>query len=289
MALVGPRSRFCSRQTQSSCGFTLPIDRRPLVSLSCKLIAGRMRQGLTENECLGEQKQIEPNDGPRFRKATGGFLSSSATTGGFTLTEMIGVLAVITLLAAMLIPRIIESIKRAHAVSIVRMIRSCESAVAQYIAQFGYFGGETGAPYRRSVRNWDEELVKLGILEKPLFFSSGVTIDLQVAKYDIREADGVVDCTDVSPSQIAPGYIKVTGDPDYDLDGDGDSDTANSTFVVQMVIADLSREIAKMINDAIDGEALGAPIGEADLKGRVKYKAAPRVRVTDVWIYLGHN
>ncbi len=208
---------------------------------------------------------------------------------GLSLTEMIGVLAILAILAALLLPRIFEAVKESQAEAAVMSIRSVEAAVTKYYTRYGFFGDENGHPYTTSKRNWDAVLVKLGLLRNPLSLSVGAAIDLQVAKCNIKSADGVVDCTQVSPSKIEPGYIKVTGDPDYDLDGDGDSDTAHASFVVQVVIADVSREVAKMINDMIDGEALGVPIGQKDIKGRVKYNAAPRKRVTDVWIYIAHD
>ena len=63
---------------------------------------------------------------------------------GFTLVEMIGVLAVVAILTAMLIPKIFETINSARINSAAAGINTVKNAVANHFAEYGGFADATG-------------------------------------------------------------------------------------------------------------------------------------------------
>jgi prepilin-type N-terminal cleavage/methylation domain-containing protein len=68
-----------------------------------------------------------------FRK----LLNPARKTQGFTLVEMIGVLAIIAILIALLLPKIFQLIASANARSMAAAVRTYETAVINYFADVG--------------------------------------------------------------------------------------------------------------------------------------------------------
>src|ERR1043166_9323586 len=66
---------------------------------------------------------------------------------GFTLIEMIGVLAVIAILASMLIPKIFEAINSARINNVVQSYNAIKTAVVDHYGKYGAINiiGTTGA------------------------------------------------------------------------------------------------------------------------------------------------
>jgi prepilin-type N-terminal cleavage/methylation domain-containing protein len=205
---------------------------------------------------------------------------------GFTLVEMIGVLAVIAVLAALLILRVFSAINDARLNSAVTSYNTIKSAAMTHFGKYGRFGGPTGTaiaagslPYA----NWDSlVLLAQGLIEKPFEVKVGSGHNVRVAA-----ATGTVSASNA----------------DYNLDGDagGLAETASATVVSEVVITGVSPQDAKELNDRIDGTNLGSSAttwdddgdagtpdvpGTQDIRGRVKY--GPQTP-TDVHIYIGHN
>ena len=93
---------------------------------------------------------------------------------GFTLIEIIGVVAVIAILAAVLTPRVVGVIARGKVNSTAQSLGSLKSATADYVAKNGSFPARAGTGSTNSavsVGRFDADLVAGGFLEK-LFASS---------------------------------------------------------------------------------------------------------------------
>ena len=58
---------------------------------------------------------------------------------GFSLVELIIVIAIITILSAIIIPHFSDELKLAHETAAIQMIKTIQSMEAQYYAQFGRF------------------------------------------------------------------------------------------------------------------------------------------------------
>jgi len=200
---------------------------------------------------------------------------------GFTLIEMIGVLAIIAVLAALLIPRIFNAVNESRVNGAALSYNSFKSAAITYFGKFGRFGDYqgaafTGAQLTNGVTDWDSaSLLKAGYLEKGFETKLGTANDTIVAGCNVA-LDGAI-----------------TGsNRGWDLDGSSTDGSAGNdvtgTAVLYVKLDGVSEDDARELSNKIDGETLGAAVGAADLKGRVKYATAAS-GLTDVYIYVAHK
>src|SRR6266436_252414 len=87
------------------------------------------------------------------------------TLKGFTLIEMIGVLAVIAILASLLIPKIYEAINNARISNSALSYNSIKTALADHYAKFGSLTTSNGATIVAGVgeaTNFDRVLITEG-------------------------------------------------------------------------------------------------------------------------------
>ncbi len=197
-------------------------------------------------------------------------IRTSPRRRGFTLVEMIGVLAVIAVLAGLLIPRVFSAIGQSRINTAALGYNSLKSASLLYFGKYGRFGGAGGLA-TNAVAKWDSTvLLTEGFLEKPFETQLASTNQVNLV--------------------AALGGIAVEADVDgtYDLAGVTGNNTAIGTSVVEAVLLNVSADDAKELNDRIDGAALGAGSGSSDLKGRVKY-AINTGNVGTVHLYIAHK
>jgi prepilin-type N-terminal cleavage/methylation domain-containing protein len=108
-------------------------------------------------------------------------------TGGFTLIEMIGVLAVIAILAALLIPKVTSAISDARINSTVGSYQTVQTAAAGHYAKYGAFNVTNnstignGSVYTAiPLTNFDTVLIAEGFLDQPFGVKVGTASTLQV-------------------------------------------------------------------------------------------------------------
>jgi prepilin-type N-terminal cleavage/methylation domain-containing protein len=199
-------------------------------------------------------------------------LSYKKQASGFTLIEMIGVLAVIAILAALLIPKIFEAINNARINNAAINVQTVKTAIADHYAKFGSLASSNGVPITAipSV-DYDVVLLQEGFIDKP--FSTKLT-----ATNDVQIVQG-----------LAAAATPTGTDASYDLDGVGGNDAGPVTaVVVESVITGITANDAWELSKRIDGESLSETTpGTADLRGRVKY-ATPTAN-TEVHVYLTHR
>lgn len=204
---------------------------------------------------------------------------------GFTLVEMIGVLAIIAVLAALLIPRIFQAINEARVNGAALSYNSIKSAAMSHFGKYGRFGDATGAALASlPTANYDQILLAGGFTEKPFEVRIGDTSDIQAVA--AVSATTAVDATNAA----------------YDLDGgNAAANDANAgSMVLEAVITGVALDDARELNRKIDGESLGEvgfdndgdPVTPAvlgrDLQGRVKYDMSSATTGT-VHIYIAHK
>jgi prepilin-type N-terminal cleavage/methylation domain-containing protein len=199
----------------------------------------------------------------------------SKHTRGFTLIEMIGVLAVIAILAALLVPKIFEAINNARVNNAAVSYNTAKTALADHYAKFGTMLSSNGTPIVAGVgesTNFDKVLVAEAFMDKPFIVKIG---------------DGTGNRVEIIPAVTAATAV-TAANPAFDLDGSGVAvNDAPGSVVVWAVIEGVAAGDAKDLNDRIDGPTLGVTTG-ADLKGRVKY-ADPAGGTTTVYMYLSHR
>jgi general secretion pathway protein G len=214
---------------------------------------------------------------------------------GFTLVEMIGVLAIIAILASLLIPRVFQAIGDSKINNAVTTCNSIKAGVNEYYGRFGIISGSQGvtplvfvpaAGAEGVSEDWDRyTLVADGFIEKPFIVRIGEQVAvgspngsrLRVVKIGAAVVGDGIWVDDANASKQGR----------YDLDGDGDNDIVGGSLLVEACMQNVDTKDAKDLNDRLDGTALGAALGSDDLKGRVKYKV--NGATATVRIYLAHR
>lgn len=194
------------------------------------------------------------------------------TAQAFTLIEMIGVLAVIAILAALVLPKVFESINSARVNNAAVSYNTVKSAVTDHYAKFGSLLSSNGLVFTTGASvatNYDGMLLNEGFLDKKFQVKMGDTNSrVQVVTADILS--------------VAATAINAA----HDLDGTVPVNDAVGGVVVQAVIPGVAEADAKDLNDRLDGATLGTAIGTSDLVGRVKYATGSP---TTVYIYVTHR
>src|SRR5437867_4235623 len=150
--------------------------------------------------------------------------SPKSALNGFTLIEMIGVLAVIAILASLLIPKIYEAINNARISNASLSYNSVKTALADHYAKFGSLLSSNGTIVTAPINNFDAVLVAEGFMDKPFQVKIGLPGNTNTFVQVVAGTSNNVAVTATSPA--------------YDLDGDATipNDAAGSA-VVECVIS----------------------------------------------------
>jgi type II secretory pathway pseudopilin PulG len=177
---------------------------------------------------------------------------------------MVGVLAVIAILAALLVPKIFAAINESRLNNALGGINTCKTAAIQYFTKNGAFP-------TNDTTNFDGTLLSQGFLDKALEVKLGTAADCTV--------------------KVATGTTVggADGNARFDLDGNATADVPEGASVVQVVLTNVKAEDAQELSLRIDGSDMSATnTTSADTKGRVAY-AAPASGLTTVYVYLAHK
>ena len=202
---------------------------------------------------------------------------------GFTLIEMIGVLAVIAILAAVLIPKVFEAINNARVNSVAMSINTVKTACVDHYAKYGAFNvdGSTTPPTPLTTPDpqFDTNLIREAFLDKP---------------FTPKIGDGIAGPANARIQLISAAITDApTGlNGSYNLSGTSTStNEAYGTWLIEAVITGVQEADAKALNAAIDGPSatLGEGSDGSDKAGRVEYPAASSGVVSEVHVYLTHR
>lgn len=201
---------------------------------------------------------------------------------GFTLVEMIGVLAIIAVLAGMLVPRVFSAINDSRINSAVMSYNSVKSAAMLYFGKYGRFGINGGgaitlATHTNEAANWDKfVLVPEGLVEKPFAVKVGTSSAIQMV------------------ATVSSATAATVSNSAYNFDGNSTApslanEASGGQFVLQCVLSGVALDDALAINTAIDGTdaVLGLNGTTSDVGGRVKYDASGSTAT--VYIYIAHK
>lgn len=208
---------------------------------------------------------------------------------GFSLVEMIGVLAIIAILAVIIVPKVFATIASARVTSTVASVNTMKTAVTDFAGKYGTIPLTTGTNGRI-----DDLLVQLGLLESHFVVKLGTQPTSATAAgatwaaaspWTPMVAAGASQATQsaILCQNSAPAANPGTG-TNYHLDGV--TSLPAGARVVSAVIRGVTPAEARELSLKIDGDQFTpATTGVADLNGRVTYAAAG----TTVWIYLAHQ
>lgn len=248
----------------------------------CETLGGMVVGGSMESRSCGE--------------APAGFRGAALPrrcprSAAFTLVEIIGALSVMTILAALLVPRIFQVIDDARYSTTSSGCNTVRAAVNEYYGRYGRLGGADGSDLGLVVagsiyEDWDSRcLVPAGFLDRA--FDAGIgnrqvghlAGGSRVRVINIRGNDAN---TPVAASEAALERGA------YDRNGAGNTNDVLGSWVVEACIEGVANHEAIALNDRLDGEVMGADLGQNDQAGRVKYllgtNGLARVRV-----YLSHR
>ena len=216
---------------------------------------------------------------------------------GFTLIEMTGVLAVIAILVALLLPKVFEIVAESKANSLVAAVRTYETAVVDYYSDISSIlplnpGGnptqevsgdsfvvrslparltlEQSDPLNTGNNGWTK--FKGPYLSK---FSSDVPPGLGTKVFMPVQAP------------VAYGTATTASNLGWDLNNDGNSDIPTSANVAYVYFTGISNQDFEKVNALLDpGETQGgAGLPTRERTGRIKYD----INTDEMRIYLIHG
>ena len=205
----------------------------------------------------------------------------------FTLIEIIGVVAVIAILAAVLTPRVVNVIARGKISATAQSIGSLKSATTDYLGKNGSLptrdgtGSTNGAV---SVGRFDADLVTAGFTEKLFACSIGTqTFDSSAltGRIHIRSVSATSSATVTAPTATVGGV-------NFDLDrSTSTADFTSGQMVVAAFIPGVSITDAIALNKILDGDDNTGTT--ADSIGRCMYSAAAVDNTVTVYVYVAHD
>ena len=204
--------------------------------------------------------------------------NSKRHRGAFTLIEMIGVLTVIALLAALLVPKIFEASDSARITNTLLSMQTIKTAVLEHYGKFRSLASSNGIPLTvtNSYDHFDAILLAEGLIDKP--FASKVGASALIRLRNVSEL-AYTPAASTDPKK---------GLSTYDLDGDGANDIVGARYLVEALLVNVTLTEARTLNDRWDGPQLGENAGGQDFKGRVAYHKAGSNPLV-VHIYLTHH
>jgi len=136
----------------------------------------------------------------------------------FTLVEMIGLLAILAILASLLIPRVFQAIGDSKISNSASTCNSIKAAVNEYYGRYGLIAGPQGAALPMSgtpatAEDWDlTTLVAEGFAEKPFAVRIGNGLLGSVAGGSrLRVVDISANTTNTLPSDLTKGAYNLDG------------------------------------------------------------------------------
>jgi prepilin-type N-terminal cleavage/methylation domain-containing protein len=212
---------------------------------------------------------------------------------GFSLVEMIGVLAIIAILAVVIVPKVFSTIASSRVTSAVGSVNSMKTAVTDFAGKYGTI------PLSGGTSRIDDLLVAAGILDTRFTVKIGTQPGATpVVGGTWSNSTGAWVATGGSNQAAQSRLIALTSAPaavpgaagtNYRLDGTTALPAA--ARVVSAVITGVPINDARELSLKIDGETLTQPTTSAlaDAAGKVAYAAPAANGTTTVYIYLAHQ
>jgi prepilin-type N-terminal cleavage/methylation domain-containing protein len=216
-------------------------------------------------------------------------MMSPRRQAGFSLIEMIGVLAIIAVLAVIIVPKVFSTIASARITSAASSVGAIKSAVAEYAGKYGTIPLTSGSVNNRL----DDLLFAEGMLEGRFAVKIGTAPAASASATYTRSTDKWAGGADQSTQSRIVCQTSTTTGPttaagtNFQLSGN--TNIPAGSRVVSAVLVNVSGNEARELSLRIDGEAFSATNATAaDGAGKVVY-AAPVNSLTTVYIYIAHQ
>jgi prepilin-type N-terminal cleavage/methylation domain-containing protein len=214
---------------------------------------------------------------------------------GFSLVEMIGVLAIIAILAVIIVPKVFSTIASSRVTSTAASVGALKTAVTDFYGKYNTIPLTTGNAKARL----DDLLVAAGMLDSrftPKIGTQPTTATAVAATWTQGTSGWTADTsgTDQSTQSRVISQLSSTTSPssaagsNFMLTGAGDLPA--SSRVVSAVVMQCTGTEARELSLRVDGEALSAAEGTADAAGKVVFAAPDATTgLTNVYIYITHQ
>jgi len=221
---------------------------------------------------------------------------SARARSGFSLVEMIGVLAIIAILAVIIVPKVFSTIASSRVTNAVGSITSMKTAISDFAGKYGT------VPLGNGVSRIDDLLVTAGIIDSRFAVKIGTqpanpplvgstwnnangTWVAVVAGAVNQNAQSRLIC-----QNAAPAAVPSTAGTNFFLNGGATGLPAGSR-VICAVIPGLTISDARELSLRIDGDVNTQPTTSslADNAGKVVYGVPNGAGVTTAYVYLAHQ
>lgn len=220
--------------------------------------------------------------------------TSRRRRAGFSLVEMIGVLAIIAILAVVIVPKVFSTIASSRVTNAVASINSVKTAVTEFAGKFGTI------PLTGNNNRIDDLLFTAGITEGRFVVKVGSQPgNPQIAggTWTRNAANGVWSATGGSSqtgqSRIIclatnAGVPSTSGGRNYRLNGAVDLPAGSR--VVSAVLVNLTGAEARELSLRIDGDTYSqSDAATADDAGKVVYATPNGQGLTTAYVYISHQ
>lgn len=205
---------------------------------------------------------------------------------------MIGVLAIVAILAAVMAPRVFSTIANSRVTSAVSSVNSISSAVTDFVGKYG------PVPLASGNSRVDDLLLTSGYLDSRFTVKIGTqpsTPPVAGATWAFANSVWAASggSSQTSQARIICSTATTTipssaSGSNYQLDGSANLPTGAQ--VISAVIPNVTSAQALALSQAIDGETLSATAaGVADAAGKVVYAAPNGAGLTTVYIYIAQQ
>lgn len=202
---------------------------------------------------------------------------------GFTLIEMIGVLAVISILASMVAPKIFDVIADSKATHVAGTANTVSAATANWYRDIGGLDTLAAAGTLSGTTTTAANLGTQLIANGGTTTTTGLWANWRGPYINGMPTPAVGSSLTINVIQ-GSGTLVATNGAGWDFNADGTADTSTSNMVVYMVLASVDQSAFNRINSIIDS-GLSASSTTNDTYGRAKYDASG----DNVYVYIIHS
>jgi prepilin-type N-terminal cleavage/methylation domain-containing protein len=218
----------------------------------------------------------------------------SRRQSGFSLIEMIGVLAIIAVLAVIIVPKVFSTIASARLTSAVSSVGAMKSSVVEFAGKYGTL------PVTVATSRLDDLLLKDGLIDGRFTVKIGTPQAIPAVAGGVWARNNGVWAATGGASQATQtrliclasttGVPSAAGGANYRLDGVAGNNLPVGARVVSAVLLGVTATEARELSFRIDGDAYTeTTTATADDRGKVVYAAPNAAGTTNVYIYVVHQ